>query len=250
MRRGLKQSDGNRQGLAHDRRRARGPYEKGTETRILAAEAPTAKCRARGPYARVLQQLRRQQAAERQASAGRRAKLAGVQEALGKQEEERARVLGLYRKGRIGEEAVERQMQEMAEEEVALRAEMAELARQLEGVDTATAQLDAAAGVLEKLEARLREPLSWELRRELIESLVEQVRVDTRQHGDHREASITVTYRFSSGSDSRALGSRSARVSPDNAPKLELRIPNRAGRRTPTKRSLTTWDSNPESFYL
>jgi hypothetical protein len=70
-------------------------------------------------------------------------------------------------------------MQEMASEEDGLRAEMAELAQRLEGVDTEAAQLDAAAGVLEKLGARLREPLSWELRRELIESLVEQVRVDT-----------------------------------------------------------------------
>ena len=88
-------------------------------------------------------------------------------------------------------------------EEEALRAEMAELAQRLEGVDTEAAQLDTAAGVLEKLGARLQEPLSWELRRELIESLVEQVRVDTRQKEGNREASITVTYRLSSHSTIR-----------------------------------------------
>jgi hypothetical protein len=51
-------------------------------------------------------------------------------------------------------------VQEIAEEECALRAEMAELAQGLESVATEAAQLDAAGGVLEKLGARLREPLS------------------------------------------------------------------------------------------
>ena len=142
---------------------------------------------------------------------------------------------GFTGKGRIGEDAVERQMLAMAEEEVALRAEMAELARQLEGVDTEAAQLDTAAGILQKLEVRLREPLRWELRRELIESLVEQVRVDTHQRGVHREASITVTYRFSSCSDNRSLRSRIASGSPNSAPQLKLRIQNRAGHRSPAK---------------
>ena len=178
--------------------------------------------------ARALEQLRRRLAAERQKTAGGRARLASLQQAVEKKGAERDRVLGLYRKGRIGEAAVERQMQEIAAEEEALRAEMAELAQRLEGVDTEAAQLDTAAGVLEKLGARLQEPISWELRRELIESLVEKVRVDTRQKEGNREASITVTYRLSSHSTIRPqVGGRHVASIADRAATFERRIQNR-----------------------
>jgi hypothetical protein len=53
----------------------------------------------------------------------------------------------------------------------------------LEEMDTDAAQMDAVAGMLQKLGDRLQEPLSAGLRRELFETLVEQVRVDTRQEG-------------------------------------------------------------------
>jgi len=44
----------------------------------------------------------------------------------------------------------------------------------------------------------LHEELSWELRRELVENLVEQVRVDTREDGGQRVACIAVIYWFAS----------------------------------------------------
>jgi len=188
--------------------------------------------------ARALEQLRQRLAVERKKTAGCRAQLAGVQRELEGKGAERDRVLGLYRKGRIGEEAVERQMQEIEEEEGALRAQMAELAQRLEGVDTEAVQIDTAAGVLEKLGARLREPLSWELRRELIESLVEQVRVDTRQKEGQRAASVTATYRLSSHSTIRPqVNGRGAMSSPDRAAKLEVRLPHRAEHHGPGKRA-------------
>ena len=122
-------------------------------------------------------------------------------------------------------------MQEIAAEEEALRAEMAELAQRLEEVDTEAAQLDAAAGVLEKLGARLQEPISWELRRELIESLVEKVRVDTRQKEGNREASITVTYRLSAHSTTRPpVGGRRVVSMADRVATFERRIQNRTKR--------------------
>jgi site-specific DNA recombinase len=179
---------------------------------------------------RVLARLRQKLAAERRASAGQRTKLAGIKRALEEKEEERNRVLGLYRKGRIAEEAVERQMQEMAEEEAALRGAMAELHRQLQGVAAEAAQMDMAAGALQRLATRLQAgPLDRDIRRELIENLVERVRVDTRQTGEQRQALIMVTYRFAAGPKDRALGAPKANETAVAAftPSLEIRIKNR-----------------------
>ena len=120
-----------------------------------------------------------------------------LRQALAEKGAERDRVLSLYRKGRITEDAVERQMQQIAQEEDTLRGELSELSVRLEGIGTEAAQLAAARTALETLGASLEEPLSWESRRQLVESLVEQVRVDTRGEAEERIAVITVTYRFS-----------------------------------------------------
>ena len=143
---------------------------------------------------------------------------------------ERDRVLHLYRKARIGEDTVERQMQEIAREEAILGEQISELGLRLEGVGTETVQVAAARTALEKLSARLEQPASWELRRQLMVTLVEQVRVDTRHEGGERRAVITVTYRFCADPILRAPArGRRIGISPENpAPKLESVLPRRA----------------------
>jgi chromosome segregation ATPase len=174
---------------------------------------------------RALERLRQRLSKERKQLAGRRAQLAGLQESLQEKGQERDRVLGLYRRGRISEAAVDRQMQEIAEEEGALQAQVVELSRSLSGVDTEAMQLEAAARALEKLRPRLDEPSSGELRRSLIESLVEQVRVDTREITGNRVATVTVSYRLSTCPTIRPMiGVKDARSLPDRAPKFDLQI--------------------------
>jgi site-specific DNA recombinase len=182
---------------------------------------------------RVLARLRGRLAQEQKDLAGQRVQLVRLRQALAEKGEERDRVLSLYRKGRITEEMVERQMQQIAQEEDALRGELCELSVRLEGIGTEAAQLTAARAALETLGARLQEPLSWESRRQLVESLVEGVRVDTRGEAEERIAVITVTYRFSASPAlrqrpvpaRRAIGAVS-----DRAPRLELTISNRTRR--------------------
>jgi hypothetical protein len=183
--------------------------------------------------ARALTQLKRRLAKEARSQAGWRGQMVRLEKELAQKGEERDRVLGLYRKGRISEGSVERQMQEIAEEEAALHTSIGELALRLEGVGTAAAQLEAAAGILEKLGTRLQETLSWELQRELIERLVEEVRVDTREQGGQRVAGITVTCRFSTGCAIQPSSGSARRFprTPDGGPRLELRIAPRPGRR-------------------
>jgi len=57
-------------------------------------------------------------------------------------------------------------------------------------------QLESTAELLRDLNRRLDEPLTWELQRQLVELLVEEVRVDTIDPDGKRESRVTVTYRF------------------------------------------------------
>ena len=183
---------------------------------------------------RVLARLRGGLAQEQKDLAGQQVQRVRLRQALAEKGAERDRVLSLYRKGRITEDAVERQMQQIAQEEDTLRGELSELTVRLEGIGTEAAQLAAARTALETLGARLQEPLSWESRRQLVESLVEGVRVDTRGEAEERIAVITVTYRFLASpairqrpvTARRAIGAVS-----DRAPRLELTISNRVRRR-------------------
>jgi len=144
----------------------------------------------------LLERLRQRLAAERRDTERTRAEMAGLQASLDERERERDRVIALYRKGRIEEDVLERQMQEIEAEVAELRREIETLAGRLEAVDSGAAQLEAAAAVLEKLGARLQEPVDWQLQRELIEHLVQQVRVDTVEQDGKRTASITMMYRL------------------------------------------------------
>jgi len=179
---------------------------------------------------RVLARLRQRLAREQKDLAGQRVQMVRLRQALADKGEERDRVLSLYRKGRIAEDAVERQMQQIAQEEDTLRGELSELSVRLQGIGTEAAQLESARTALETLGARLKEPLNWESRRQL----VEQVRVDTREQAKERIAMISVTYRFSASPAIRQRPVKAPRVIggiADRAPRLEFTISNRNRRR-------------------
>ncbi len=55
----------------------------------------------------------------------------------------------------------------------------------------------SAKALLAKLRKRLDEPISWEMKRRLIEVLIGGVRVETVEECGVKQASTTVTYRFS-----------------------------------------------------
>ena len=107
---------------------------------------------------------------------------------------ERSRVVGLYRRGRLTDAEVDAQMDEIAKEETALDAQVAELRGRITGADTVGASLSSAQALLEKLRKRLDQAA---LKRRLIEILVAGVRVDTVEECGVKQTRTTVTYRFS-----------------------------------------------------
>jgi len=111
--------------------------------------------------------------------------------------EERTRVVGLFRRGRLTDAQLDAQMDEIAKEEATLQTQMSELGACVAGADSIDANVESAEALLTKLRKRLDEPVSWEQKRHLIETLIAGVRVETFDKDGVRQTKVTVTYRFS-----------------------------------------------------
>jgi site-specific DNA recombinase len=146
----------------------------------------------------VIEQLRARIASERSDSKRGRERLALLENSLARKTGERDRILGLFRKGRIRETDLDRQMDQIDREEASIRANIESLAATLRGVADAGAQLESTQALLEKLRTRLDQGLSWETKRQLIEALVGSIRIDTVEEDGTKRASVAVTYRFAS----------------------------------------------------
>jgi site-specific DNA recombinase len=111
-------------------------------------------------------------------------------------EEERNRVIRLFRRGGIGDAGLDRQTEEITRERVALAEEIKRLEDEGERSRHVESQILTAAQLLTELNQRLGGPLTWELKRQLVETLVEAIRVETVGEGKTRENSVQITYRF------------------------------------------------------
>jgi site-specific DNA recombinase len=145
----------------------------------------------------VLEQLHARLESDAKGSDQIRKQVARLEGLLAQKAAERSRVVGLYRRGRLTDADLDAQMDEIGKEETALETQIAELGGRIAGADSITASLGSAQALLEKLRKRLDEPVSWELKRRLIEVLVAGVRVDTVEECGVKQTRTTVTYRFS-----------------------------------------------------
>jgi site-specific DNA recombinase len=110
---------------------------------------------------------------------------------------ERTRIVGLYRRGRLTDADVDAQLEEIGKEETALQSQIGGLRSKLAGAESIGATISSAQALLERLRRRLDQPVSWDLKRRLIEVLVAGIRVDTVETCGVKQAKVTVTYRFS-----------------------------------------------------
>ncbi|MGD0205425.1 MAG: hypothetical protein ABSB57_03155, partial [Dehalococcoidia bacterium] len=121
---------------------------------------------------------------------------ANAEAALSAKAGERDRVLDAYRKGIIESDDLDREMAKMRAETQALRDRITHLNGQLEAVSRAAEDLRSAESLLLELRERLVEPLSWEIKRQLVELLVSEIRVDTDCSTKPKTVKIVVVYRF------------------------------------------------------
>ena len=100
------------------------------------------------------------------------------------------------RRGRLNDADLDEQMEEIGKEQTALEVQIADLRGKFAGAESVGASIGQRQTLLEKLRKRLDDPISWELKRRLIEVLVAGIRVDTFEEGGVKQARTIVTYRF------------------------------------------------------
>ena len=113
-------------------------------------------------------------------------------------------MLGLFRRGRIDDAALDQQLDLIDAEAAGIQAEI-EMAERALSVGDQAAQLKSAEALLGSLRKRLDRPISPELKRRIVEALVESIRADTIERWGVPESKITVTYRFAQPNESAML---------------------------------------------
>ena len=119
-----------------------------------------------------------------------------LEELLAEKANERSRVLGLYRRGRLTDADLDQQMAEIGQEEAALQAQLEETKGSAEAADSIRTHVGSAEILLAKLRERLDGLVSWECKRQLIEVLVSGIRVETVETCGVVQPKVTITYRF------------------------------------------------------
>ncbi len=129
-------------------------------------------------------------------SASLKSQLTTLQAALAGKDEERTRVVGLFRRGRIDEDALDRQLEEIDRERTGLQDEIRELESTTDRASKVEAELVSSAGLLAALNHRLDQPLTPDLKRQIVRTLVEGIVVETVGEEPAWESHVRITYRF------------------------------------------------------
>jgi site-specific DNA recombinase len=145
----------------------------------------------------VLKRLHAKLEAEAAGSSDTQKKLTRLEGLLEQKATERNRVVALYRRGRLTDTELDGQMDEIGKEEAALQVQIDELRGKLGHAGTIGDTVSSAQTLLAELRTRLDEPLSWELKRQVIEVLVAGIRVETVEECGVKQSRVTVSYRFS-----------------------------------------------------
>jgi site-specific DNA recombinase len=145
----------------------------------------------------VLEQLHARLESDVKGSDQTRKQMLRLEGLLAQKATERSRVVGLYRRGRLTDAELDAQMEEIGKEEAALETQIGELRSRIAGADSIGATVSSAEALLTKLRKRLDEPVSWDVKRRLIEVLVAGVQVNTFEDCGVKQTRTTVTYRFS-----------------------------------------------------
>jgi transcriptional regulator with XRE-family HTH domain len=122
---------------------------------------------------------------------------------LDKKSGERDRVLALFRRGRIDDAMLDKQLDEINAEAMALTTGIDAANRALSTGDQ-QAQMNSAEALLATLRKRLGKPIPPELKRRIVETLVASIKADTVERWGVPQTSITVTYRFAEPAEKAA----------------------------------------------
>ncbi len=119
-----------------------------------------------------------------------------VEKSLTSKKAEREKVLDLYRRQLISISDTESQLVKIGAEEKSLSVRLDELKASAREQERIEEKLSKAGELMQKLQNVLKNPLPWEAKREIVEQLVWEVRVDTVTHDNRRKAEIGLAFAF------------------------------------------------------
>jgi site-specific DNA recombinase len=119
-----------------------------------------------------------------------------VEKSLTSKKAEREKILDLYRHQLISISDTESQLVKIAAEEKSLSVRLDEIKASAREQERIEEKLNKAGELIQKLQNVLKNPLPWEAKREIVEQLVWEVRVDTVTHDNKRKAEIGLAFAF------------------------------------------------------
>lgn len=152
----------------------------------------------------ILERLRQRFSMQDDERQRRQKELAGLKARLEEKTAERERMLGLFRRGRIDDATLDQHLDMIDAEAAGLPAEIEQAARVL-SADERASQLQSAESLLATLRERLAGPISPELKRRIIEILVEKIQADTVERWGVQQSELTIIYRFSQPNEPATL---------------------------------------------
>jgi transcriptional regulator with XRE-family HTH domain len=152
----------------------------------------------------LIQKLRERLSAQDDDRQSRQKELDDLRERLQQKTVERDRVLSLFRRGRIDETTLDQQLDQIDAEAADLRSDIETAALGLSAGDW-SAQLQSAEELLGTLRERLDGPIPPELKRRIVEILVESVEANTVERWGVQQSEVVITYRFSQPDEASAL---------------------------------------------
>jgi site-specific DNA recombinase len=174
----------------------------------------------------ALQELMAGLAPDNEGANAFRTEAARLQRHIASKEEERQRILTLWRKRLIGDVDLESQLNDIEREKSSIKTRLDQLQDSLENTATRAQQLTSVEATLNALRARLDQPLDRETKRELIALLTKYIRVETLQERYNGEAEIHVGYYFTPQS------STDNRTGTDSSPRSASRSPGTSASRS------------------
>jgi site-specific DNA recombinase len=126
-----------------------------------------------------------------------RDEIARLQQQAQAKQGEKDTVITLYRRGRIDAAALDRQLDQIQREDAELRERINGLQADIREAQDAEGGLNAAGDMLTRLSTRLEEPMTFELKRDIVTALVERITIDTVTGEDGKpHARARIKYRF------------------------------------------------------
>lgn len=115
---------------------------------------------------------------------------------LAAKDTERERILDLYRRELITLDDLSRQMEKITQEESYIRSRLGEIDREVSAREVQEHRLKTVQDVLTNLRSVMNNGLTWEVKRQIVELLVVEVKANTVGERRDKQLEVQVTFAF------------------------------------------------------